>query len=259
MSDTKKTPAKRAIKAKAAPAAEPVIVTYKGFSNDWKCRDFQYEVGKSYTHKGEVKACGSGFHACEHPLNVFDYYAPAGSRFAVVEQSGDLSHHDSDTKVASRHITIKAEIGIAGLVKAAIEYVNSRCLPIDPALSASATGYQGAASATGYQGAASATGYQGAASATGYQGAASATGNRGAASATGNQGAASATGNRGAAMASGYAGKAKGASGCALFLVHRDEDGDITHAGAAIVGRDGIKPDVWYSLDSNGKFVEADQ
>ena len=77
--------------------------------------------------------------------------------------------------------------------------------------------------------------------------------------ATGEQGAASATGEQGAAMASGYAGKAKGASGCALFLVRRGEGGSITHAGAAIAGRDGIKPDVWYSLDSNGKFVEADQ
>ena len=31
----------------------------------------------------------------------FDYYPPAGSRFAIVEQYGVLSRHDSDTKVAS--------------------------------------------------------------------------------------------------------------------------------------------------------------
>ena len=221
------------------------ITTYKGFNKDLTCRDFQYEIGKTYNHEGNVKACGSGFHACEYPLDIFNYYPPSQSRFAVVEQSGDLSHeNDGDSKVASRTITVKAEIDIPFLVKAAIEYTTSRCEPIkedSPAYNAaergqaSATGYQGAASATGeygaasatgYQGAASATGeygaasatgeygaasatgYQGAASATGYQGAASATGNRGAASATGEYGAASATGNRGAASATGYQGAA---------------------------------------------------
>ena len=185
------------------------IFSYKGFDKDLKCRDFQYALGETFTHEGAVGACSSGFHACEYPLNVFDYYAPAGNRFAVVEQSGDLSRKkDGDTKVASRTITIKAELTLAGLVEAAIEYTTSRCLPIDPISQASATGDRGAASATGTRGAASATGYQGAASATGTRGAASATGDQGAASATGDQGAASATGYRGAASATGDRGAA---------------------------------------------------
>ncbi|HET8695771.1 MAG TPA: hypothetical protein VFM33_13950 [Aquabacterium sp.] len=249
-----------------APKQEEVITSYKGFDQNWQCRGFQFEVGKVFTHEGEVEACKGGFHACEYPLNVFDYYAPAGNRFALVEQSGDLSRHSGDTKVASRKISIKAELTIAGLVKAAIEYTTSRCLPVDPESPASATGYQGAASATGEQGAASATGEQGAASATGYQGAASATGYQGAASATGEQGAASATGTRGAASATGpksvalsagYEGKAKAAEGCAIFLVRRNDEYEITHVFASKVGENGIKPDVFYMLGENGEPVEA--
>ncbi len=71
-------------------------------------------------------------------------------------------------------------------------------------------------------------------------------------------GAASATGDGGAAMASGMDGRAMGAEGCALFLVHRDDDWKITRAWAGIVGRDGIKPMIWYRLDENGKPVECE-
>ena len=63
------------------------IVAYKGFNADWTCRDFKYEVGKTYTHKGDAVACKSGFHACENPLNVFDYYPPTG-KLAEVHMSG---------------------------------------------------------------------------------------------------------------------------------------------------------------------------
>ena len=132
--------------------ATPSITAYKGFDKDLKCRGFQFEVGKSYTHDGEVAACKGGFHACEHPLNVFRYYAPANSRFAVVEQSGDLSRRCDATKVASRTITIKAELDLPGLIRAAIEYTFKQAKPVDPASPASATGDQGAAIAVGYQG-----------------------------------------------------------------------------------------------------------
>ena len=201
---------------------DEVITTYKGFDKDLRCRDFRYEVGKKYTHKGHVKACNSGFHACEHPLNVFDYYAPANSRFAVVDQWGDLSRQGGDSKVASRNIAIKAEIGIAGLVKAAIEYTTGRCKPVDPASPASSTGCRGAASSTG------------------------------------DHGAASSTGASGVAMASGFNGRAMGADGNALFLVFRSDDGSIKHAKSAIVGQAGIKSGIWYSLDADGNFVEVE-
>ncbi|WP_260481717.1 DUF7666 domain-containing protein [Bordetella hinzii] len=223
---------------------EEVVTSYKAFNADLTCtggdKPFQYEVGKTYEMKGPIKACDRGFHACEYPLNVFDYYPPAGSRFALVEQGGKISREGSDTKLASSRITIKAEIGLAGLIKAAIEYTFSRAKPEGETATgtrgaASATGDQGAASATGYQGAASATGYQGAASATGYQGAASATGTRGAASATGDQGAASATGDQGAASATGYQGAASatGYQGAASATGYQGAASATGYQGAA--------------------------
>ena len=216
-------------KTTSAPAEETVI-SYKGFDNAWKCRDFQYKVGKTFTHDGSVNACESGFHACEYPLDVFEYYPPAGSRFAVVKQYGELSRHDGDSKVASKSISIMTEISISGLVEATIEYTSRRCKPIDPESPASATGTQGAASATGDHGAASATGYKGAASA---------------------------TGKASVAAATGLNGSAKGASGCAIVLVRRDVDGTIIHIRASKVGENGVKPGVWYSLDENGEFMEC--
>ena len=232
-------------------------MNYKGMDKDMKCRGFQYEVGKEYETDKAV-ACECGFHACEYPLDVFNYYPPAGSRFFEVEQSGELSKNDGDSKVASTKIKIGAELNIAGLVKAAVEYTKERCTQGE---GERATGDYGAASATGDYGAASATGYQGAASATGGYGAASATGPRGAASATGYQGAASATGEASIAVASGIEGKAMGALGCAICLVERGEwDGEtypILSAKAAVVDGKTIKPGVWYTL-KGGEFVEVE-
>ena len=188
---------------------------YKGFDKDLKCRDFQYEIGKTY-EEPTAELCEKGFHACEYPLDVFEYYAPGDmSRYCEVDLD-DVSDKKSneDSKRCGKKIAVKAEIGIAGLVKAAVEYTMEKAIPENSEHAtgsqgaASATGWQGAASATGWQGAASATGLQGAASSTGLQGAAYATGSQGAASATGSQGAASATGSRGAASATGLQGAA---------------------------------------------------
>jgi len=263
--------------------------TYKGFNKDMTAKNgFQYEEGKEYEEEKAV-ACECGFHACEYPLDCFGYYSPGSSVYHLVEQSGEFSKNSDDSKVASTKIKIGAEISIAGLVKAAIEYTKERTEPECDATgncgASSATGYKGASSATGYKGASSATGYKGASSATGSKGASSATGYKGASSATGDYGASSATGNCGAssatgykgvavagdpesiAIAWGYKGKAKGVFGSYLVLADWEGNERIywrqelwSLKGAKMVRVDGekIKADTWYTM-KNGEIVEAEE
>ena len=217
------------------------IKTYKGFNKDMTCRGFQYEEGKEYeTDKAEV--CETGFHACEYPLDCFSYYSPNVSVYHEVEQDGEISRSDGDTKVASSKIKIGASINIAGIVKAAIEYTTKRTNKENDA-----------------------TGNYGASSATGDYGASSATGNCGASSATGYKGASSAEDKDSIAVAWGYHGKAKGVIDS--YLVLADWEGDESNywtqdlwtlKGAKMVRVDGekIKENTWYTM-KNGEFVEA--
>ncbi len=221
------------------------ITSVKGFGLDMKCSDFQFEVGKTYTHDGEVKACSGGFHACEYPLDVFNHYAPGQSKYAIVTQSGNISRDSGDTKIASGKITVEAEIKIPDLVARAVAWVIAKATLANVKHS------------EGYQSAASSTGDESAASSTGYQSAASSTGDRSAASSTGDQSAASSTGDRSAATSSGKFGRVMAAEGCAMFLVYRGDNWDIEHAWAGIAGRDGIKPLVWYTLNNDGQPVEV--
>ena len=102
--------------------SEKKITAYKGFDKDLKCRGFQYEVGKEYEQKGTIKACEYGFHACENPFDVLEYYSDIlDNRYCEVEQSGDFDKRDN--KTASSKISIKAEIGFTGLFKAGIEWL----------------------------------------------------------------------------------------------------------------------------------------
>ena len=164
-----------------------VIKSYKGFNRDLTCRGKQYEVGKEY-EEDRAQSCECGMHACEYPLDCFSYYDPAHSVYYEVEQSGDLSRRGDDSKVASTKMKIGAEINIAGMVKASINYIRERIKEEkgsdDDYGASSATGYKGASLATGDYGASSATGYCGASSATGDYGASSATGYKGASLAT---------------------------------------------------------------------------
>jgi len=99
---------------------------YKGFDKDLKCRGFQYEVGKTYeTDKAEL--CETGFHACEAPLDVFTYYPPTEGRYCEAELEDVSEERSGDSKRVGKKITIGAEIGIPGLVKAHVEWVKEQC------------------------------------------------------------------------------------------------------------------------------------
>ena len=233
------------------------IVSYKGFDKDLKCRGFQYEVGKEY-EEPKAKACESGFHACEMPLDVLCYYEPGKqSRYCVVEQSGVISKHDDDSKVASSKIKIGAEIGIHGLVKAQIEYVREKT---ESSGKHHSTGDCSANSATGYGSANSATGYGSANSATGDWSANSATGYGSANISTGIACSNNAAGEKNIAVAWGKDNKCKGAIGCFLVLSEWGNwDGNkYPFIGAKMVEVDGktYKSDTWYTL-KDGQITEV--
>ena len=230
---------------------EQKIKAYKAFDKDLSCRGFKYKVGKEYEETGDIKACEKGFHACPYPLDVFGYYAPAGSRFCEVEQSGKIDDSESD-KVCSSKIRIGAELDIRGLVKAAVSYVKERCTnecnakPGKPATAGNrgaATAGDGGAATAGNYGAATA-GDSGAATA-GYRGAATA---RGKAS----------TGSNGLSVARGNNVQVKGGIGAILVIAEEREDTyDIVDWKAVLVDGEVVKADTWYRLE-NGELVEVD-
>jgi hypothetical protein len=98
------------------------LIAYKAFKSNMKCLDFQYEEGKSYEKKCEIKLCNRGFHACINPLHIFNYYwgtignkiyinkmyIPSDILIHEVYLSGDI---DDDNNVDSKVCSSKIEIG----------------------------------------------------------------------------------------------------------------------------------------------------
>ncbi|EAN4237122.1 hypothetical protein O4L60_000772 [Salmonella enterica subsp. enterica serovar Ohio] len=224
------------------------IVTFKGFNKDLKCRGFQFAIGETFHHDGKVEACGSGFHACECPFDVFSYYPPAESRYAETISFGITdSEEGGDTKIASSSITIKDELTLPQFIQRGIEWIWSK---IDKSLEQHIM--------CGSWSAATNTGNRSAATNTGDCSAATNTGDWSAATNTGYQSAAEVSGSQSVAASLGIEGKARASEGGAIVLCYRDEDGELIHIRASKVGENGIMPNTWYQLDKDGEFVECE-
>lgn len=212
---------------------------FKGFDKDLKCGDFHYEIGKEYTEE-KADICNCGFHACEFPMDVFGYYPPSDSRYCEVELEENGQKSSDDSKRVGKKISVKAEIGIAGIIKAGVEYIKEQVDWEDD--KATNTGYQSAATNTGDYSAATNTGY------------------RSAATNTGDQSAAIVEGKESIALATGIKSKAKGKIGCFIVLTEWKEINNEYHIvdiKSAKVDGENIKEDTFYML-KDGKFVEVD-
>ena len=202
---------------------------FKGFDKDLKCRDFQYEIGKEYTEE-KADICNCGFHACEFPMDVFNYYPPSDSRYCEVELEANNQKSSDDSKRVGKKISVKAEIGIAGIIKAGVEYIKEQVNWEDD--KATNTGNQSAATNTGYQSVATNTGYRSAAIVEGKES---------------------------IALATGIDSKAKGKIGCFIVLAEWkeiDNEYHIVDVKSAKVDGKNIKEDTFYTL-KDGKFVEV--
>ena len=244
---------------------EKVIHGYKGFDENWKCKDFQFEVGKEFTIPAEtpIKICSTGFHFCKNPLDIFRYYKPGKTKFAEVEGTGEEQTHNEDSKVAVRKIKIKAEIKLPGIIEAGIEVIWKKIKDAKPQTEWASGNYStGAASGYYSTGAASGNSSTGAASGNYSTGAASGDYSTGAASgyystgaASGNYCKAIVSGKDSIAVANGVESKAKGAIGCYLVLSEY-KDGKLIDVKCAKVDGATIKVDTFYQL-VNGTFKEV--
>ena len=210
------------------------IKAYKGFDKDLKCRHFQYEIGKTY-EEPTAELCNSGFHACEYPLDVFAYYAPGDmSRYCEVDLD-DVSDKkgNDDSKRCGKKIAVKAEIGIAGLVKASVDFVMENIK--DEKKASTNTGDYSASTNTG---------------------------DYSASTNTGSRSKADVSGKGSVAAALGIDSKAKGALGCWIVLAEWAQDDEYnwhrTDVQCFKVDGENIKPDTWYKL-KNGDLVEASE
>ena len=94
-----------------------IVKGYKGFDKDLKCNGFQYEIGKTFKHEGKIELCSRGFHFCENPLDVWNYYPPNNSIMAEVESGNNIEKQkDRDSKCVTDEITIKAKIDIKSFI-----------------------------------------------------------------------------------------------------------------------------------------------
>lgn len=203
---------------------------FKGFDKDLKCRDFHYEIGKEYTEE-KADICNCGFHACEFPMDVFGYYPPSDSRYCEVELEENGQKSSDDSKRVGKKISVKAEIGIAGIIKVGVEYIKEQVDWEDDK-----------------------------ATNTGDQSAATNTGDYSAATNTGNKSAAIVEGKESIALATGIKSKAKGKIGCFIVLTEWKEINNEYHIvdiKSAKVDGENIKEDTFYML-KDGKFVEVD-
>ena len=202
------------------------IIAYKGMDKNMCCRGKQYEIGKTYTEDKAV-CCISGMHACENPMDVFQYYRPDGkNRFFEVECSGAINKGKNDSKLSCTELKITGELSLAKFIRLSVQ-----------------TTYELAMNRAKKK-------------TSGDRSSAATSGNYSSATATGCYCRAQAEGKNSLAMANGAHSKARGVLGCYLVLTEYDDNGNMLWAKIAKVDGAAIKENVWYTL-KNGEFEEA--
>lgn len=211
------------------------IIAYKGMDENMCCRGKQYEIGKTYTEDKAI-CCLSGMHACENPLDVFQYYRPDGkNRFFEVECNGAINKGENDSKLACTELKVTGELSLAKFIRLSVQTTFE--LAMNRAKKKT-SGNRSSAATSGYSSIAATSGYYSSATA------------------TGGYCSAQVKGKNSLAIANGAHSKARGVLGCYLVLTEYDDGGKLLWAKIAKVDGTAINENVWYTL-KNGEFEEA--
>ena len=196
------------------------MIGYKAFNKGLICRRHQYEAGKTYEMDGQVELCSRGYHYCENPLDVLDYYDLTTSEFAEVQ--AEAISQDKNKSVTNK-ITITAKLELPAFIKAAFNFLWERN---DPASS-------------------------------GYNSKLASSGDNSQLASSGDYSKLVITGANSVAANVGYKGQIKGVLGSWITLAEYDDTGVIKVVKTAVIDGKKLHPNVFYSL-VNGKFKAQD-
>ena len=243
---------------------------FKAFEKGLVCRKFQFEEGKTFEQSGRVEVCGRGFHFCEDPMDVLEYYPLIDDNgnvpeFAEVEAVGEVKTEGN--KSATNKIKIGAKLGLPGFIKASFDFLWERIKTeseIDPGnrsqLASSGYGSQLASSGDSSQLASSGYGSQLASSGNRSQLASSGDSSQLASSGDSSQLALDGEYSVGAAIADEC--RIKGKVGCWITLAEWDYDHKLDKnvpvcVRSAQIDGEILKADTWYKL-SKGEFIAVE-
>ena len=229
------------------------IIAYKGMDENMCCRGKQYEIGKTYTEDKAICSI-SGMHACENPLDVFQYYRPDGkNRFFEVECNGAINKGEDDSKLACTELKVTGELSLAKFIRLSVQTTFE--LAMNRAKKKT-SGYSSSAATSGYSSSAATSGDYSSAATSGDYSSAATSGNHSSAATSGNYSSAQVKGKNSLAIANGAHSEARGVLGCYLVLTEYTDGGKLLCAKIAKVDGTAIKENVWYTL-KNGEFEEA--
>ena len=221
---------------------------YKGFDKNMQCRGFQYEENFTYTHDGLVELCWDGFHACELPLDVLNYYPlRGGNQYHQVELGGVSKETATDSKRVGKTITVGGELSLFGLIQAHVEIVKNKT-GNDSETNAATTGDSANAATTGDSANAATTGNWANAATTGRYANAATTGYSAQIR--------SSVQDPDAVAAVLGEGAARGVKGSWIVLTERDDYRNLKEVRAVQVDGETVKENQYYCL-SGGELVEV--
>ena len=240
---------------------------YKGYNPGLVCRDFQYEVGKTYKTDG-VKICENGFHFCENPLDVLNYYPLIQdgklNEFTEVSTPEGAKVESEDDKTATDKITIGAKLELKGLINAAVLFIKEKGGKDARVQAASGDKAQLAASgdwaqlaASGYKAKLAASGDKAQLAASGDKAQLAASGDWAQLAASGDEAKIVSTGEKCVITNIGYRGTVSGKIGSWITLAEYDDDGVKCVKSAKIDGKK-LLPDTAYQL-VGGKFTKVSE
>jgi len=216
--------------------AKKTIKGYKAFNKDMTCRGFQYKEGETYECK-EVSICDNGFHFCENPLDILDYYNLCESEFHEVEGLGKFDKHKEDSKVATTKIKIGVKVDLKAFVSASIDFVFKSCKFKNSAKQASSGDYAKQASS-------------------GYYAQQASSGDSAQQASSGDSAQSEINGKYSVSASIGRNSKIRGKKGNWITLAEYDNGGKPICVKSAQIDGKKIKEDTWYIL-KNKKFCEV--